>query len=487
MQMLESDRSKYVRRIVLVLVCFAIAQSVVRGQSPDPCNNPAARAFDWQLGTWQSEDGRQVHEIRFVAGNCVIQETWKTDGKETAVALKSFDGGRHDRTGAKKWLYSWTALDLHQLWEGRDEAGQWRFYRRWYREGQPVLSRTYWNAIDADRLVRIVEQSTDDGLTWKPWVSDPFVRLPELSVRNGHAVAFHPDLGKTVLFGGANSNRVLNDTWAFDGSGWSPTGNSKSPPARTFPAMIYDPLRKKILLFGGNRVLFGKTDPEILDDFWEFDGAAWKQVSVPVPDGRAEASITFDIARGKAVLFGGYRFENGAIKALGDTWEWDGSVWKKVADAGPAPRSGAAIAYDPTRRRTVLFGGGIRSGGAHETWEWDGIRWREIRSATSEPRYNSVMAYHSIRRRIVRFGGWNGTSRVAETWEYDGRKWTKLNIVNPAPRNHSAMTFDSLRNKIVLFGGHDGEFVFGDTWEFDGRQWIRVIGTDPQLRLDNSH
>ena len=469
--------------LIMLLAVSAFAQTPL-------CENAEAKAFDWQIGVWQSHDGKQVHEIKKIIDGCIIQEIWKTEGKETAVALKSFDNGNHNKTGEKKWFYSWVAKGFHQLWEGRKEDGQWRFYRSWFSNAEAVLSRTYWLQISDDKLERIVEQSRDEGKTWKPWVRDLFIRKtsPRLFVRNAHALVYDSALGKTFLFGGADTEKVLNDTWEFDGAKWSlvPT-NAPSP--RTFPAMTYDSVYKKIILFGGNRVLFGKDgkDYEFFNDFWQFDGKVWTKINVQTPSGRAEASFAFDRQRQRAILFGGYRIENGEMKPLSDTWEWDGKVWKKVAEGLPSARSGAAIAFDAKRGRVVLFGGGIKSGGAGETWEWDGKTWREIKSAKSEPRYNSTMIFDEARQKLIRFGGWDGTKRVSETWEFDGKTWTKPSIESPEARNHAAMIYDTNRNKIVLFGGHNGDFVFGDTWDFNGQAWHKIISVEPQKRIENGH
>jgi hypothetical protein len=105
--------------------------SVLAQQVENPCENPETKAFDFQIGTWQSEDGKQTHEIKKTLDGCAIQETWKTDGKETSFAFKSFDNGNHNKTGEKKWFYSWFAKGFHQLWEGRKENGQWRVFSEW--------------------------------------------------------------------------------------------------------------------------------------------------------------------------------------------------------------------------------------------------------------------------------------------------------------------------------------------------------------------
>lgn len=78
--------------------------------------------------------------------------------------------------------------------------------------------------------------------------------------------------------------------------------------------------------------------------------------------------MAYDSARGVTVLFGGYVGSAGASR---ETWEWNGSVWRRRVIAGPAARYGHAMAYDSARGVTVLFGGyrdGV--GGADgETWE----------------------------------------------------------------------------------------------------------------------
>src|SRR5687767_5916417 len=154
----------------------------------------------------------------------------------------------------------------------------------------------------------------------------------QLTARNAHALAFDEKRKKTVLFGGADAEKVLNETWEFDGKKWSPIFTKEAPSPRTFPTMAYDAARRKTLLFGGNRVLFGKdkNDYEFLNDFWEYDGKNWRKIAVPTPPRRAEASFVFDGERQRAVLFGGYRIENGEMIRLHDTWKWDGKSWEKA-------------------------------------------------------------------------------------------------------------------------------------------------------------
>jgi hypothetical protein len=176
----ESAKIIYMKKslkcLSLILLCAICVCAQQPNSSANPCENAEMKAFDFQIGIWQSKDGNEVHEIKKILNGCGVWEIWTRNGSEQAVALKSFDSGRHTATGEQKWFYSWAASGFHQLWEGRKENGQWRFYRQWVLEGQPILSRTYWNPLADGSIDRIVEQSRDGGKTWKPHVKVNFVR-----------------------------------------------------------------------------------------------------------------------------------------------------------------------------------------------------------------------------------------------------------------------------------------------------------------------
>jgi len=84
--------------------------------------------------------------------------------------------------------------------------------------------------------------------------------------RNGPALAYDPGLRAVVLFGGAVGACCydnLNDTWTWNGVNWTeiyPTGTL--PQARNAPAIAYDALRKVVLMFGG------ASSGPVLDDSW---------------------------------------------------------------------------------------------------------------------------------------------------------------------------------------------------------------------------
>jgi hypothetical protein len=308
-------------------------------------------------------------------------------------------------------------------------------------------------------------------------------------VRNAHALASDPGRAGVLLLAGADASAVRSDLWLRSGGRWdalNPPGDV--PPPRTFPAVATDSKRGRVVLFGGNRVLFGSEHDTgtFLADTWEWDGASWTHLEVSGPSPRAEAAMAYDEGRGRVVLFGGYSLGGTGMVRHGDTWEWDGARWSRPSETGPSPRTGAAMAYDARLGRIVLFGGGTGVAPSGETWEWDGGSWK-LRAAVAPGRYNAAMAYDAARGRLVRFGGWDGERRTADTWLNDGERWIQVVVASPFPRNHAAMAYDPARERAVLFGGHDGDNVFGDLWEWDGVRWVASYQVPIEPRLDNGH
>lgn len=170
------NSTKIYAKAILVLLLFspATASSRQSARQTNPCDSPEVKAFDFQIGVWKEEGGTGIHEVKKILGSCVIQENWKSKEGDYAIALKSYDS----RTGL--WRFSWVELGMnHQFWEGRKEEGQWRFYRRWKLDAENILSRTYWTMRGDGVLERIVEQSRDDGKSWRLHVKQLFRRASQ--------------------------------------------------------------------------------------------------------------------------------------------------------------------------------------------------------------------------------------------------------------------------------------------------------------------
>ncbi len=134
------------------------------------------------------------------------------------------------------------------------------------------------------------------------------------------AFAFHPGLGTMVLFGGEDGAGFATDaTWLYDGVDWQPANPiGVRPPPRVAAQMVPVFSRNTCLLIGGR-------DPQtlqILNDTWEFDGMAWHPVN-GIYGGmyppRAEFALAYDVARDRAIAFGG-KIANNSLRD--DTWEF---------------------------------------------------------------------------------------------------------------------------------------------------------------------
>lgn len=307
--------------------------------------------------------------------------------------------------------------------------------------------------------------------TWE-WVGDSWVELKSNSdpgARAGHMMVFDEARRRMVRFGGYRTalpwNYLARDTWTWDGANWTDMP-PMSPPFRYHAAMAYDAARGRTVLFGG------QTGNDLRDDTFEFDGVRWirmKPLNSPSP--RAHHAMAYDSARRRTVLFGG--LDGYQSWAAADAWEWDGVDWKRIRVAGSAtPKYDHAMAYDPIRRRVVLFGGiAPRFQHPADTWEWDGVRWTQRKPSRSPPPLNNhAMAYDATRQGIVALGQPN------QMWKWNGSNWNQLSptAVPPNRRDYS-MVYDSHRHRLVLFAGHmDVNKSFADTWEWGGEKWARV-------------
>ncbi|MFH2007580.1 MAG: kelch repeat-containing protein [bacterium] len=286
--------------------------------------------------------------------------------------------------------------------------------------------------------------------------------------RHDFGMAYDSDRRKIVLFGGHYNEsvwQVLNDTWEFDGLDWAQVTTIGSPPAVSHPAIAYDAVRKRTVLFGGQDA--GGVESQ---DTFLYDGSHWDQVDCGVaPPARYGARMAFDENRGVVVLFGGIKL-TGGIQHFGDTWEFDGSCWSEQFPTQSAPaREAFAMAYDPTRAQIVLYGGSD-SAWREDVWEYNGATWTEVMSTSAAGlRNNHDLVYHAAVGRLVTFGGHPANFiDLDDTWELDGASWNDTSPASsPSARAAYRMAYFPTLRRTFQFGGYSGAYnELGQTWAY---------------------
>jgi hypothetical protein len=176
--------------------------------------------------------------------------------------------------------------------------------------------------------------------------------------REGAAVAHDSAGGRAFVVGGLNGDVTLGDVWvATVGRGrptWqqlcSPTSCGAGPAARWAASAVYDPVAGRVIVFGGR-----STSGATLDDTWALTLSPtphWEQLASggPRPPARWSAASAYDPARRRMVVWGGQTGADSAATPRNDTWSLalDATpAWSELHPAGPAPearRSPAAAA-----------------------------------------------------------------------------------------------------------------------------------------------
>ena len=282
------------------------------------------------------------------------------------------------------------------------------------------------------------------------------------------AAAYDPARRMTVVYGGLiNGSTPSGATWLYDGTTWK--RGAGGPPVLQAPCMSYDPIARRVLLFGG--ATKNSSGWALVNQTWAWDGQKWSKLTTRgAPSIRFRAAMTYDSRRRKTVLFGGQFFRT----ALADTWEFDSRTltWTRSTASTPGARHSPAMSYDTHRGVSVMLG----SPGAG-TWEYNGS-WRQVATTTTPSGYgyNAEMVYDTANRRMVLHGG--GTSvggglRSNASWEFDGHHWKRVSVGGPALLAHY-LAYDSVRKVTVCFGGFPGNNL---TWEYAGgttAYWARV-------------
>jgi hypothetical protein len=306
-------------------------------------------------------------------------------------------------------------------------------------------------------------------------------------LRSRYALTYDASGERLVLFGGARGVRFYGDLWVHDGTGWHPerAATESGPSPRSGPTLVD--------LGSGELLLFGGIDLEHrhFGDLWRYDEDGWTELEPegPRPPPRTGHAMAYDPVRDRVVMFGGCCTEE-SIERFGETWEWDGVRWEQVATDGPtpAPRQWHAMAFDAVRSEVVLLWG---YDGENEifddAWSWDGERWEPLELAFGSPRTRQA-AFIPEERAVV---AWDFGAQIR--WSWDGRRWSSAGLDAGAPGvardpRVAGPAFDPARGRALFVASTRTEAV----WAWQSGAWSGVPteryrgGTRGRLAFDEA-
>jgi cysteine-rich repeat protein len=311
-----------------------------------------------------------------------------------------------------------------------------------------------------------------NGTTWT-MLSSPRTPAP----RRFHTLT-SVDTSAVLVAGTANNaDEPLDDVWTYnDASSWRLENLELTPAPRSSAPFAYDAVRDELVLYGGFL---------LYNDTWTFDGARWHVKTTPQTAGlRNNHSTAWDAARARVVIYGG--LAGGTIAPYDDAWAWDGTRWTRIQTVARPPGRAAAAMAGNAAGVIVMFGGGTAIDGSAallDTWELEGSLWRKIETAARPAAvFGSAMTYDPVRDRMVLYDS------VGDTWTYRDGAWTLLVAGSaPGPRNLTTLVYHEARARVVLYGGTIGTTVLTDMWELDGTTWRRVnTASEPPAATSSS-
>lgn len=338
---------------------------------------------------------------------------------------------------------------------------------------------------------------------------DAYPGSPMLDPEDGCAI-YDPMRDRVLLFGfgylhGAMWSLALTDPPTLT------LIQSQSAPLYTYwstnsGTVIYDTKRDRLVLF--EQVT---DNPQCHTEMYAMSLAAsqltWDLLEVPQAfPSRSGAYLVYDSRHDRIVVHSG-RLCTGGYPT--DTWAFDCQTleWTQLQPTGgtgsnqpPEWRSGAAVAYDPTRSRMLMFGGAracysCTGPDVSDTWALelgDSLWWHQLPASPAPARINCGAVYCGGRDEFLVWGGYSypGTDYAAGTWMNDlwsiagdGIAWSPLAPSTAWPIQIESAVWDRQRSRLIVLGPGGA----GDVWTTTGSEpvsWdnLSTAGDDPGSR-----
>jgi hypothetical protein len=279
------------------------------------------------------------------------------------------------------------------------------------------------------------------------------------------------------------------DLWALqDGaSSWTPLAASVLPPFRADPLMLFDSSRRRVVIHGGSFTSSGKTKPRT--DTWTrvLGDPAWQQLTVGSYGGRWGEAGVYDPVRDRLVAFGGID----TLHAYADVHVLPlsgGGVWTPLATTGTPPPAAMTqfyrAEYDAVGDRMLVIGAGGGPNLLVYSLTLGGTpTWSQVAVDGAPPRARSgfASAFDAAERQWLVSGG-DFDTHVDDVWVLllDPGSFPAGTSVPPAARG---LSFEARPNPtsgaVTLAGGVDSPSTLRiELLDLSGRRVVeRTVGS----------
>ena len=306
--------------------------------------------------------------------------------------------------------------------------------------------------------------------------------------RYGGAI-YDPVERRVIIFGGTGNSGLLNDLWAFNvrTNSWKklePRGTPPSPRAG-FDA-VYDPVGQQMVVWAGQGAGF-------FSDTWTLNlrTLEWREVTPAArPKARYGSASVFDPQTRSLVQFAGFTEESRRFQDT-QAFSLNANNWTDLTPAGAKPQIRCLLtgAYDAAGKRLIIYGG-QRNGPLDDLWAFDfaSRTWTELTPATRPTGRFFVSRFIDRSNRFLIFGGSTNNGNSNETWSFNfvSRQWQQLTVSNPpSPRNGMLGAYLEDEDRYLIFGGNGGNLL-NDVWVFRDRNVRNAVSVSAASYLGNA-
>jgi hypothetical protein len=285
--------------------------------------------------------------------------------------------------------------------------------------------------------------------------SSTTTQLPE--ARQGGFLVEDGTSGRMLLIGGFDpSGAMVTSTWSWDGQRW----DQLNVVSQGIDAAFYDSVHKQtIALRATGPTAYGTAT-------WS---GTWNSVSSAHLPSRMVFGSGFSVFNPTTTrgLYSGVRNETTDTPGL-ETWTWDGSDWSLQSGSSPVKRLGYALAYDPSRKTDIFFGGALGGGpnpNLADTWSWNGSSWTQLHPIHTPSPGDAYATFDESLNTLVLL------DFTGNVWRWSGTDWIAVPSSGQGPGTYhrdAAFGYDPVSRQVIVFGGSSGGAATAHTWLWDG-------------------